>query len=137
MKKICCTECGRPFEPIAGVTMDRGLHTVRREGFQSAAVLTSKEFAIFEAILARGGRPVNHYAIFDDVYSLLPECDQPDPEIVKVFMIRIRVKLALLGIRIVNVYGHGYGLEFEDRPIERPTRQIRKPTLKSVHMEAA
>lgn len=118
MKPLCCIECGRPFETVAGITIDRGLNRITREGFGTAN-LEPRQCEIMELLIGRAGRPISRWGIFDSLYGAMPDCDQPEPKIIDVHICKLRHRVCALGLSIICYWGQGYAIKLEDAPVIR------------------
>jgi len=52
--------------------------------------LTQQQQRVYDYLRARGGKWVSKYSIYEELYSLRPECEQPDPSLVKVYICHVR-----------------------------------------------
>jgi len=71
---------------------------------------TPAEYAILAYIVGRGDNGASYDGMYAAAYSHRLECDQPQPEIIKVHICKIRKKLreAGLGCSIKSAWGRGY-----------------------------
>jgi two-component system cell cycle response regulator CtrA len=78
--------------------------------------LTPKEYAIFEFLARKRGRPVGKNACLSYLYSAEEE---PDPKIIDVIICRVRKKLAAAGVPhlIENVRGYGFKLSEQESDV--------------------
>jgi DNA-binding response OmpR family regulator len=78
---------------------------------RETARLTIQEAEVFWMLHAAGGKTVRHQAIWEQLYSLRPECDQPETsnDMVKIYVCKLRKKLKRH--RIYTVWGVGYYME--------------------------
>jgi len=68
------------------------------------ARLTKMEFEVFETLLRKRGAAISRDALFNVVYSDRPYADIPDStDAIKVYICKMRPKLARLGICIESV----------------------------------
>lgn len=104
----CCPLCGADFasDDIILVPED---HLVLRNGLQ--VHLAPKEWEVFEKLYSAKGRVLSKGALLDWLYQL--EDDEPYSNIISVFICRIRLLVAPLGITITTYKRHGYALEFK------------------------
>lgn len=104
-----CPTCGHPVGDFCGIVLDHDAQMVR---FRGASVrLTKTEIAYFLPLYERPARAVDKGAIYDSVYQLRPDCDQPGMKIVDVMICKLRRKLKHLGIEIETYWGMGYALK--------------------------
>lgn len=80
-----------------------------------AYALTKSEARVLSLIAERG--KITHGALYDRLYGRRPACDQPSPEIVKVFMTKLRRKLKPHSLRIVTIWGEGFAIPDGDRAV--------------------
>ena len=89
-----------------GVQLDPAAHRVHRDGTELE--LTAREFAVLHFLMLRVGEVVSKTDILDSVWDYEFE---GDPNIVEVYVRRLRVKLgADCALRIGTVRGAGYRL---------------------------
>jgi two-component system cell cycle response regulator CtrA len=83
---------------------------------------TPKEYAIFEFLARKRGRPVSKSACLSYLYG---GEEEPDPKIIDVIICRVRKKLVSAGVRhlIDNVRGYGFKL-ISDPETSLPQLQI-------------
>ncbi len=91
---------------IGGVQLDPAAHRVRRDGDEIE--LTAREFAVLHFLMLRLDEVVSKADILDSVWDYEFE---GDPNIVEVYVRRLRVKLGVdAALRIETVRGAGYRL---------------------------
>ena len=91
---------------IGGVQLDPAAHRVRRDGDEIE--LTAREFAVLHFLRLRRDEVVSKADILDSVWDYEFE---GDPNIVEVYVRRLRVKLGVdAALRIETVRGAGYRL---------------------------
>jgi DNA-binding response OmpR family regulator len=65
-------------------------------------------------LLLRRGQ-VTHSVAFTALYGDRPEAEQPELELVKIYILRLRRELGPHGIKIKTEWGVGYSMTSEDR----------------------
>ncbi len=93
---------------IGVITVDIHRKTVDADG--RALNLTSKEYALFELLAVRKGAVVSRDTILDHLYGGL---DEPDAEVVPVYIYRLRRKLTQAGVDdsvLQTAWGRGFTL---------------------------
>lgn len=110
---LFCPACGEEFfapeKPLefAGVRLEARALCWRGEKVH----LTQAEYEILRLFFQVRGRVVTGNYLFDFLYSLLPDSDQPaTANIGRVWICRLRKKLADLPIKIETVWGTGWKL---------------------------
>ena len=105
-----CPCCRRPMpEPPHGIVLNPVHQTVIYRG--RSVRLRRTVFEMFVLLHARIGRPVGAGALYDHLYGLRPDCDQPGEDIVKVHTYHLRRALEPLGLTITTIYGGTLVLE--------------------------
>lgn len=111
MKAHLCGECGRPLPTLDGFELNKLENTI---AFRDLSIrLEPILFTLFAFLLAHGARPASEGAIYDHLYDLKPDCDQPNQTVMKVHIHKLRKALKPLGVVIRNVWGVGYSIELE------------------------
>ena len=93
---------------IGVITVDTHRQTVDADG--TALRLTNKEYALFELLAVRKGAVVSHATILDHLYGGL---DEPEAEVVPVYIYRLRRKLTQAGVDdsvLQTAWGRGFTL---------------------------
>lgn len=67
--------------------------------------LTPRELALFEALMARFGKPIAKEVLFDNMFS---QCSDVRSESIEIYVHRLRKKLAGSGVTITTLRGLGY-----------------------------
>lgn len=95
---------------VGGVQLDPASHRVRRDDVELE--LTAREFAVLHFLMLHVDQVVSKADVLDSVWDYEFE---GDPNIVEVYVRRLRVKLgADSGLRIETVRGAGYRLADDD-----------------------
>ena len=76
--------------------------------------LTRKEFDVVQTLWAARPRVLSRVQMMERLYDV--EADEPDWNIVAVFISRLRPRLAEIGVKIVTHWGRGWSIEVEARP---------------------
>lgn len=108
-----CPSCHREYDRSAtwmGWSVDLTRNVVSGpEGFRLR--VASKEAEILFALIERRGEPTNHEYLVHRIYGSYGAAEPLSVDsCLKVYVSRLRRKLLPLGIRISNIYGHGYEL---------------------------
>jgi DNA-binding response OmpR family regulator len=71
---------------------------------------TPLERSLLAYVIGRGSNGASYDGAYEALYSHRLDCDQPDRDIIKVLMCKVRKKLAKAGLncRIENSWGRGY-----------------------------
>lgn len=126
---LTCPYCGEETNAYEGIYVDTETNTVFIDG--KRLDLTRRESELFSAIYSIVPRVARISFLMDYIYGLNPETDDPDANILKVFMTRIRKKLKPTRFEIETIWGIGYRLkERNGKNIKRGTG---KDNLPSVH----
>ncbi len=105
---------------IGAISVDIDRQTVEANG--RPLRLTGKEYALFELLAVRNGAVVSCGTILDHLYGGL---DEPDTDVVSVFICRLRRKLTQAGVPagvLQTVWGRGFSLRASPPPASRLTR---------------
>lgn len=104
-----CPTCNRPM-PVADLIVDPGAGNVALKG--DVVHLPRKVFLVFQQLLAVYPNPKSRDRLFDGIYSdRFADDDFPEPEVIRVWIHRLRKLIARLGMRVRTVAGFGYALE--------------------------
>jgi len=103
-----CDKCGQSL-PVTGLHFDVSSGVVTLNG--DAITLTRPEFEIFRMLVKRGKNPASQLDLFDWLYQLTPEADEPDLNVIRSFIYKMRRKLNTVGLNIRTLHGRGYILE--------------------------
>jgi two-component system response regulator TctD len=95
-------------QSVGGLEYDRVARTFRLHG--ELFVLRPKEHAVLEVLMARAGKAVSKASLHEHVFDL---ADSANPEVVEVYVHRLRKRLQGSGVGIVTLRGLGYVLERE------------------------
>ncbi|WP_024517022.1 hypothetical protein [Bradyrhizobium sp. Tv2a-2] len=85
--------------------------------------ITVMESKILNMVRARGAVPRG--VLYDALYAARPDCDQPGGKGIEVAMMRVRRKIAPLGLTITTYCGSGYVMAEADR--KRLTSMMQVP----------
>ena len=106
-----CPVCGSAidempvtFYPERGMVIAGGRFTV----------LTGKEMVLLEALCRSFPKGLTKAQLMDACYSGM---DEPALKIVDVFICKIRKKVEPLGVRIDTIWGKGYALAIDKKPV--------------------
>jgi DNA-binding response OmpR family regulator len=99
-----CPCCQQPL-PLSDLIIDEAGFVLRRGRF---AALTQQEFAVFQELHTAGHRVRSRQALLQSLYQL--DADEPNIQIIDVFVSKLRKKLKPLGVEIQTVWGRGYRL---------------------------
>lgn len=75
--------------------------------------LTAAEARVFSHLTTKP--QCTKESIMAALYGLKPNTDEPEIKIVDVFVCKLRKKLRPFGVKIVTVWGQGYGLQNRDQ----------------------
>jgi len=73
--------------------------------------LTSREYAVLEALISRAGRPLSKSALIEQIFGF---DDETAPNALEVYVHRVRKKIELGDVRILTLRGLGYVLRRND-----------------------
>ncbi len=104
-----CPVCGERREIHKGVYVDPDTNIVFIDG--DVLRLTRKQNELFSGIYSTVPRPARISFLMDYMYGLHSEKEEPNENILKVFMTRIRRKLKPTRFEIETVWGVGYRLK--------------------------
>jgi two-component system cell cycle response regulator CtrA len=105
-----CPTCGSALPEFGGIVADEERAEIRYNG-KMVRNLTGTEFTLFRLLLDRKGRNASKEDILSGLYQLRTGKEEPEIQIVDVFICKLRKKIAPLGISIGTTWGRGYFLE--------------------------
>lgn len=103
MMQHTCDHCHQPLPDFGGIVADEARHEVGFRGH--TAVLSRKEFEVFNLLLSRRGRPLNVREAHEHIYQLDPN-GGPDLFAITVYICRMRKKINTIGL-FVDSHWHG------------------------------
>lgn len=107
MNGVCpCCAAALPDDGHIRIDAEGGFVCVGRHVVR----LPESEFYVFLALWRVRPRMLSTEALMDALYGLKPD-DEPEEPIMKIFVHKVRRKLAPLGIEIETVWGRGYRLK--------------------------
>lgn len=108
-----CPLCGNdlPDMPVA-ILPDRGM--VVKDG--KFCLLTGYEVLLLQRLAEMFPRVVTRQALLEWMYQISPDAE-PEIKIIDVYVCKARKKLASIGLQIDTVWGTGYALRVERKPI--------------------
>ncbi len=124
-----CPYCGGETNAYEGIYVNPEVDTVFIDG--KRLDLTRKQSELFCAIYSIVPRTARISFLMDYMYGLTSDKEEPDENILKVFMTRIRKRLESTRFEIETVRGIGYRLK--ERNGTEIKRGIGKDNLPSVH----
>jgi two-component system cell cycle response regulator CtrA len=97
----------QPTLHLGGIELNLDIREVTVNG--RALRLTSKEYSILQLLVLRKGKLLSKDAFLNHLYN---GTDEPERQIIDLYVCRLRKKLAVAGadILITTVWGHGYML---------------------------
>lgn len=91
------------------ISLDLGASQFTADG--EVLALTPREHAVLQALILKGGKPIQKAHLFDAVFGL---DDEANPSAVEIYVHRVRKKLEGTGVGIVTLRGLGYVLTQSD-----------------------
>ena len=107
-----CPYCGGECEISRGIYVDKETDTIFIDG--KMLRLTKRERELFSAVYSTIPRPARYSFLMDYIYGMEAEDDEPNENILKVLLVRIRKKLKHTRFEIETVWGIGYRLREKD-----------------------
>ncbi|WP_026792259.1 response regulator [Pleomorphomonas oryzae] len=96
------------------ISLDLGASQFTADG--EVLLLTPREHAVLQALILKGGKPIQKAHLFDAVFGL---DDEANPSAVEIYVHRVRKKLEGTGVGIVTLRGLGYVLT-QSEPTRAP-----------------
>jgi hypothetical protein len=101
------------LEDALGLTAEIPAELVPRSICEGTSFGRPKVLEVIGVLLTR---PFAHSAaLFDALYGTRPECDQPQPQILSVYVCRVRASLRRHGIELKTRRGAGWYLTEDDK----------------------
>ena len=91
------------------LTFDMTEHTFTLQGRDLD--LTSREYAVLEALISRAGRPLSKSALIEQIFGF---DDETAPNALEVYVHRVRKKIEAGNVRILTLRGMGYVMRRSD-----------------------
>lgn len=109
-----CPLCGQQITDLPVTIMpERGM-VVANGKF---AVLTGHEVLLLQRLAEVFPRLLSKEAALDWMYQFTGEGDEPEIKIIDVYICKARKKLEPIGVRIDTLWGKGYALAVEVKPV--------------------
>lgn len=109
-----CPVCGQTISELpVTILPERGM-VVANGKF---AVLTGNESLLIQRIAEVFPRVLSKEAALEWMYQFAAEGEEPEIKIIDVFICKARKKLDPIGVRIDTVWGKGYALALEQKPV--------------------
>lgn len=109
-----CPVCGQTITDMpVTILPERGM-VVANGKF---AVLTGKEILIVQRLAEVFPRVLSKEKALEWMYQFAAEDEEPEIKIIDVFICKARKKLTPIGVRIDTLWGQGYALGVEVKPI--------------------
>jgi len=102
-----CPCCGSTVDP-AQILIDDASGIVTFGG--QTVRLRALQMRVFRSVASAYPAARSKEQIYDDLYALVPDCDQPGPKIIDVAVCQMRPALASVGLVIGTQWGFGYVL---------------------------
>lgn len=108
---ITCERCLQPLPQAHGVTIQEAGGWITAGG--RSARLTRAQFALFMVLYRRFGRVVPKDVIYDQLFQLRNDQDQPDIKIIDVYACAIRKRLrdSRIPLALLTEWGVGYRVD--------------------------
>lgn len=109
-----CPLCGQKIEELpVTILPERGM-VVANGKF---AILTGHESLLIQRLAEVFPRILTKEAALEWMYQFASEDDEPEIKIIDVYICRARKKLEPIGVRIDTLWGKGYALAVDRKPV--------------------
>lgn len=98
-----------PQISFGNLTFDMAERRFELDG--KALELTSREYAVLEALISRAGRVISKSALIEHIFGL---DDEAAPNALEVYVHRVRKKIEAADVKILTLRGLGYALRKDD-----------------------
>lgn len=109
-----CPVCGQPVTDLpVTILPERGM-VVANGKF---AVLTGSEALLIQRLAEVFPRVLSKEAALEWMYQFAAEGEEPEIKIIDVYICKARKKLEPIGVRIDTLWGKGYALSVDRKPV--------------------
>jgi two-component system cell cycle response regulator CtrA len=115
MQPSCtCPVCGHAVESLpVTILPERGM-VIANGKF---AILPAKETLLLQRLAEVFPRVLSKEAAVEWMYQFAHEDEQPEIKIIDVFICKMRKQLSGIGLRVDTIWGKGYALALEQKPV--------------------